>query len=68
MFCCSGQIEANMLFVGLDASGKSTLLYRLATGEQINTLPHMGFNYEDIIRNGVLFHVWDVCGSIEQRL
>lgn len=30
--------------LGLDAAGKTTILYQLRLGERINTLPTVGFN------------------------
>ncbi|KAJ6531374.1 ADP-ribosylation factor [Mycena vulgaris] len=35
-------------FLGLDASGKTTLLYRWKLGEVVVTIPTIGFNYETI--------------------
>ncbi|KAJ7763158.1 ADP-ribosylation factor [Mycena maculata] len=34
--------------LGLDASGKTTILYRLKTGEIVTTVPTIGFNIENI--------------------
>jgi ADP-ribosylation factor 1/2 len=33
-----------VLLVGLDAAGKTTLLFRLYSGKTLNTIPTVGFN------------------------
>lgn len=59
-----------ILMLGLDASGKTTLLYRLKLGEVITTIPTIGFNVEEVVlptSSGQLkVLAWDVggCGSI----
>merc|ERR1719361_734562 len=35
--------------VGLDAAGKTTILYKLRLGEVVSTIPTIGFNVEGII-------------------
>jgi GTPase SAR1 family protein len=37
-----------ILFLGLDATGKTTLMYRLKLGEIVTTIPTIGFNVEDM--------------------
>ena len=34
--------------LGLDKSGKTTILYKLKLGEIVKTIPTIGFNVEDI--------------------
>ena len=34
--------------VGLDASGKTTILYKLKLGEIVTTIPTIGFNVETV--------------------
>lgn len=43
-----GQKEAKILILGLDAAGKSTILYKLKLGEAQNHDPTLGFNVETI--------------------
>ena len=46
--------EIRALIVGLDYSGKTTILYRLKLGELITTIPTIGFNVETVeISNGL---------------
>ena len=39
-------IRSRILVVGLDAAGKTTLLYKLKLGEVVTTIPTIGFNVE----------------------
>ncbi|KAF8166095.1 ADP-ribosylation factor family-domain-containing protein, partial [Mycena galopus ATCC 62051] len=57
--------------LGLDAAGKTTLLYRLKTGEIVTTIPTIGLNVEKIqarAGNGriITMWCWDVggCGKL----
>ena len=40
--------EIIVLMLGLDYSGKTSILYRLKLGEEITTIPTIGFNVEEI--------------------
>ncbi|ELR25682.1 ADPribosylation factor, putative [Acanthamoeba castellanii str. Neff] len=55
--------EAKILLVGLDAAGKTTLLYKLKLGEQVTTIPTIGFNVETVTYKNVTFTMWDVGGQ-----
>ncbi|KAG0126849.1 ADP-ribosylation factor family-domain-containing protein [Tuber indicum] len=54
------------LITGLDASGKTALLYRMKLGEKVVTIPTIGFNCEDVPRGKDSITFWDIggCGSI----
>lgn len=41
-----GQKDVRILMVGLDAAGKTTILYKLKLGEIVTTIPTIGFNVE----------------------
>lgn len=61
-----------VILLGLDAAGKTTLLYRLKLGELVTTIPTIGFNVEDIVwpvsSGGVLkMTAWDVGGCDKIR-
>ena len=43
-----GTREMRILMVGLDAAGKTTILYKLKLGEVVNTIPTIGFNVETV--------------------
>ena len=48
-----------ILMVGLDAAGKTTILYKLKLGEVVTTIPTIGFNVETVEYNNLSFTVWD---------
>jgi len=39
-----GKKEMRILMVGLDAAGKTTILYKLKLGEIVTTIPTIGFS------------------------
>ena len=55
--------EMRILMVGLDAAGKTSILYKLKLGELITTIPTIGFNVETVEYKNVSFTVWDVGGQ-----
>lgn len=62
----------HIAILGLDAAGKTTVLYRLQFNEFVNTVPTRGFNSEKVKvplgGNGtVTFHFWDVGGQEKLR-
>jgi GTPase SAR1 family protein len=40
-----GKKEMRILMVGLDAAGKTTILYKLKLGEIVTTIPTIGASY-----------------------
>ncbi|CAL2226575.1 unnamed protein product [Prunus armeniaca] len=59
--------EMRILMVGLDASGKTTILYKLKLGEIVTTIPTIGFNVETLEYKNISFTVWDVGGQDKIR-
>jgi len=53
--------------VGLDAAGKTTILYKLKLGEIVTTIPTIGFNVETVEYKKINFTVWDVGGQDKIR-
>jgi len=51
------------LMLGLDAAGKTTLLYCLKLGGIQHTIPTIGFNVETIEFKNLKFTIWDVGGQ-----
>ena len=49
--------------MGLDAAGKTTLLYKLKLGENITSIPTIGFNVEEVTYKNLTFTMWDVGGQ-----
>ncbi|KAH3732997.1 Small GTPase superfamily, Rab type [Pelomyxa schiedti] len=59
--------DMRILMVGLDAAGKTTVLYKLKIGEVVTTTPTIGFNVETVNYKRVNFTVWDVGGQEKIR-
>ncbi|KAK2141213.1 hypothetical protein LSH36_1139g00000 [Paralvinella palmiformis] len=59
---------ARILMLGLDAAGKTTILYKLKLNETVSTIPTIGFNVETVQPvKGLTFTVWDVGGQEKIR-
>lgn len=63
-----GKKDVRMLMVGLDAAGKTTILYQLKMNETVKTIPTIGFNVETLDYKGLNFTVWDVGGQDKIRV
>ncbi|GFR97482.1 ADP-ribosylation factor 1 [Elysia marginata] len=56
--------DAQVLMLGLDGSGKTTILYKVRLDETVHAVPTMGFNIETLTPiNGLTFTVVDVGGE-----
>jgi ADP-ribosylation factor protein 1 len=53
-----GKKDVRILMVGLDAAGKTTILYKLKLGEIVTTIPTIGFNVETVEYKNISFTVW----------
>jgi len=49
--------------VGLDAAGKTTILYKLKLGDTVTAIPTIGFNVEEVNYKNLNFTMWDVGGQ-----
>lgn len=59
---------SRILMLGLDAAGKTTILYKIKLNETVTTIPTIGFNVETVTpKRGVTFTVWDVGGQYRIR-
>lgn len=63
-----GKTEARILMLGLDAAGKTTIVYKLKLGEVLNSVPTIGFNVETVEFKNIKFNVWDVGGQDKIRV
>ncbi|DBA02055.1 TPA: hypothetical protein N0F65_000302 [Lagenidium giganteum] len=59
--------ERRLLIVGLDAAGKTTILYNLRLGKAISSIPTVGFNVETIRFEKYKLNIWDVGGQDSLR-
>eukprot|EP00335_Anophryoides_haemophila_P000204 CAMPEP_0204821338 /NCGR_PEP_ID=MMETSP1018-20131115/8712_1 /ASSEMBLY_ACC=CAM_ASM_000518 /TAXON_ID=46462 /ORGANISM="Anophryoides haemophila, Strain AH6" /LENGTH=70 /DNA_ID=CAMNT_0051927205 /DNA_START=80 /DNA_END=292 /DNA_ORIENTATION=+ len=57
-----GKKEMRILMLGLDAAGKTTILYKLKLGQVVSSVPTIGFNVETVEYKNIKFTVWDVGG------
>ncbi|XP_011457178.3 uncharacterized protein [Magallana gigas] len=64
----SSETPARILMLGLDAAGKTSILYKVKLNENVHTIPTIGFNVETVEPvKGVSFTVWDVGGQDKIR-
>jgi small GTP-binding protein len=59
--------DARIVLVGLDAAGKTTLLYKFKLNETLSTVPTVGFNCEEVQYKNVCFTMWDIGGQDKIR-
>ncbi|KAF9350780.1 hypothetical protein BGX34_001000 [Mortierella sp. NVP85] len=57
------QTPTKTLMIGLDAAGKTSILYYLKLGERVTTIPTIGFNVETVTYYNFTMTIWDVCGG-----
>mmetsp|Transcript_14112 Transcript_14112/g.32297 ORF Transcript_14112/g.32297 Transcript_14112/m.32297 type:complete len:184 (+) Transcript_14112:52-603(+) len=62
-----GREDVSLLMVGLDAAGKTTILYKLKLGTVVTTVPTIGFNVETVEYRNLSFTVWDIGGQDRLR-
>ncbi|KAE8913095.1 hypothetical protein PF005_g12575 [Phytophthora fragariae] len=62
-----GSRESRIMIIGLDAAGKTTLLYKIKLGEMVTTIPTIGFNVETFEYKNIKFTAWDIGGQDKIR-
>ena len=66
--CINDSKMARIVFLGLDAAGKTTILYKFVKSrETIDTFPTMGFNTEQITHQNLSMMFWDFGGRMIVR-
>jgi len=58
-----GKTDQRIVMLGLDAAGKTTILYKLQLGDVIASIPTIGFNVETIEYKNLKMTMWDVGGQ-----
>nr|XP_021384150.2 ADP-ribosylation factor-like protein 11 [Lonchura striata domestica] len=65
---CWRKRDVQVIMLGLDFAGKSTLLCKLKSGQAVETCPTVGFNVESLETPcGISFTLWDVGGQDSLR-
>ena len=62
-----GPRDTRIIMIGLDAAGKTTILYKLKLGDVIHSTPTIGFNVESVIYKTLKFNVFDIGGQFRIR-
>ncbi|KAK3785609.1 hypothetical protein RRG08_015494 [Elysia crispata] len=69
-----GSSSLQVVMVGLEGTGKTTLLYRLKFGQYTSSIPTIGFNRETVEApivegksKGMSFIIWDIGGKDNMR-
>ena len=61
----SSNIE--VVLIGLENSGKTTLINQLSLGQALPTAPTIGLNVKNLKKGGVNMKVWDIGGQVQYR-
>lgn len=61
--CLQSDQEARLLVLGLDNSGKTTILKKLSDEDISQIMPTQGFNIKSLMHDGFKLNVWDIGGS-----
>jgi tripartite motif-containing protein 23 len=61
------KIEMRVVTLGLDGSGKTSILFKLKQNEFVQSIPTIGFNVEALEYKNIKFTVWDVGGQHKLR-
>ncbi|XP_027107998.1 ADP-ribosylation factor 1-like isoform X1 [Coffea arabica] len=59
--------ENRILMLGLDAAGKTTILYKLKQGIVVDDIPTIGFNVETLEHKNMRLTIWDFGGQNVKR-
>ena len=57
------QKEGRVLILGLDNSGKTTIVKALSSEDIQHTMPTQGFNIKSITANNIKLNMWDIGGQ-----
>ena len=62
-----GSKHIELCLVGLENSGKTTILNILSSGYPADTMPTVGLNVKSVKKEGVTMKVWDLGGQEQFR-
>jgi small GTP-binding protein len=55
--------QVRILMLGLDAVGKTTIMYKIKMNETVKTIPTIGFNVEEMTYKKLKMVMWDIGGQ-----
>lgn len=61
------KVDARIVMVGLDAAGKTTVLFKLKLNDVVSTIPTIGFNVERLEYKNLKMTIWDIGGQDRLR-
>ena len=59
--------DARIVMVGLDAAGKTTVLFKIKLNDIVTTIPTIGFNVERVEYKNLRMTIWDIGGQDRLR-
>jgi small GTP-binding protein len=59
--------EKNILIIGLDNAGKTTLINKLKSKKNKSTVPTIGFNKDSFSKKNFKFNIFDMSGQQKFR-
>ena len=62
-----GKIHSRIGIVGLDTAGKTSILYKLKTGKNVETIPTVEFNVEEFQFANNIMRALDISGGEAKR-
>jgi ADP-ribosylation factor-like protein 6 len=62
-----GKTEVTLLIIGLDNSGKTSIINRLKAKKTTETIPTIAFNVETFSKKNFKFEVIDMSGNAQYR-
>jgi len=64
-----GRQECRVIVIGLDGSGKTTIVHRLKHGklDDSEIIPTIGFKVECVEYRKMIFSLWDLGGGLDAR-
>mmetsp|Transcript_38362 Transcript_38362/g.43547 ORF Transcript_38362/g.43547 Transcript_38362/m.43547 type:complete len:102 (-) Transcript_38362:252-557(-) len=59
--------KLEICLIGLENSGKTTLLNQMSFGEALKTAPTIGLNVRNVKKGNIKMKVWDIGGQAQYR-
>ena len=59
---------SEVLILGADGVGKTSLLYKLKLNENVKTIHTIGFNVEEINYKDKIIRMWDIGEDVKKKI